>query len=214
MPTVIDFDGTHRRADLALRARRAERRARAIDAQADEDARRTPGWTGSRRATRIVADLRAVGALVTRKPYRTKVPVSSRTGEVIEPLLSLQWFVRDGVARQARARSVPHGSLRFVPERFGRTYEAGLENAARLEHLAPGLVGPSASGLVHAGRRRDRRARRRRGARASRASATAATSCGAIPTRSTPGSPRACGRSRSWAGPSGRPNSSTGIPTR
>ncbi len=78
--------------------------------------------------TAVVADLASSGALVNEEPYTTKVPVSSRTGEVIEPLLSLQWFCRmDELARPALA-AYRSGEITFVPERFGRTYEQWLEN--------------------------------------------------------------------------------------
>lgn len=125
MPTVIDFEGRiaapiWRYGEAGLSAR--ER----IDAQA---ARMAPyvGLDRFEARARLVADLRAAGALEREEPYRTKVPVSSRTGVVIEPLLSLQWFVAmESLAKPALA-AYREGALRFVPERFGRTYEAGLE---------------------------------------------------------------------------------------
>ena len=77
---------------------------------------------------RVAADLAARGVLERAEPYTTKVPVSSRTGEVIEPLLSLQWFCRmDELARPA-LEAYRSGAISFVPERFGRTYEQWLEN--------------------------------------------------------------------------------------
>ena len=106
MPTVIDFEG-RLCGDVPL------------------------GYAGLERfaaRTKAAADLTACGALVKEEPYATKVPVSSRTGEVIEPLLSLQWFCRmDALAGPALA-AYRSGELRFVPERFGRTYEQWLEN--------------------------------------------------------------------------------------
>jgi valyl-tRNA synthetase len=65
---------------------------------------------------------------VKEEPYVTKVPVSSRTGEVIEPLLSLQWFCKMEELAAPALEAYRSGELRFVPERFGRTYEAWLEN--------------------------------------------------------------------------------------
>ena len=133
MPTVIDFDGRISapiwRDDTPAGAGEnpaAQAARAAIDAQA---ARMAP-YVGLERVearARVVADLRAAGALAREEPYRTKVPVSSRTGVVIEPLLSLQWFVAmESLAKPALA-AYREGALRFVPERFGRTYEAGLE---------------------------------------------------------------------------------------
>ncbi len=124
MPTVIDFDGRIS-APVWRYDEAAEKRA-PIDAQA---ARMAP-YAGLERfeaRKRVVADLRAAGALDREEPYRTKVPVSSRTGIVIEPLLSLQWFVAMESLAKPALEAYRGGALRFVPERFGRTYEAGLE---------------------------------------------------------------------------------------
>lgn len=77
---------------------------------------------------KVAVDLAGCGALVKEEPYTTKVPVSERTGAVIEPLLSLQWFCKmDELAKPALA-AYRSGAITFVPERFGRTYEQWLEN--------------------------------------------------------------------------------------
>ncbi|HEY9179319.1 MAG TPA: valine--tRNA ligase, partial [Candidatus Baltobacteraceae bacterium] len=76
----------------------------------------------------IVADLRELGLLVEEQPYRHAVAVSERTGEVIEPLLSLQWFVRMRPLADAALQAYRDERVRFVPERYGRTYEQWLEN--------------------------------------------------------------------------------------
>ncbi len=76
----------------------------------------------------VARDLAHSGALEKEEPYTTKVPVSSRTGEVIEPLLSLQWFCKMEELAQPALAAYRSGQLRFVPERFGRTYETWLEN--------------------------------------------------------------------------------------
>jgi len=76
----------------------------------------------------ILDDLRAAGLLVEEKPYRHAVAVSERTGEVIEPLLSLQWFVNMKPLAEPALQAYRDGRVRFVPERYGRTYEQWLEN--------------------------------------------------------------------------------------
>lgn len=77
---------------------------------------------------RVVEMLREKELLVKEEPYRHAIATSERTGAVIEPLLSEQWFVR--MAPLARlALDVYHaGRLRFTPERYGRIYEQWLEN--------------------------------------------------------------------------------------
>ena len=76
----------------------------------------------------IVADLRDLKFLIEERAYRHAIAVSERTGEVIEPLLSLQWFVDMKPLAQPALQAYREGRLRFVPERYGRTYEQWLEN--------------------------------------------------------------------------------------
>jgi valyl-tRNA synthetase len=124
MPTVIDYDGRmiapvwRVEPDAAMRARfDVGREALAKYVGMDRFAARKL----------LVSDLDAAGALVRVEPYETTVPVSSRSGEIIEPLLSLQWFMAmESLAKPALAAH-RDGRVRFVPERFGRTYEHGLE---------------------------------------------------------------------------------------
>ena len=76
----------------------------------------------------IVSDLRDSGHLVKEEPYRHAVAISERTGDVIEPLLSLQWFVKVRPLAEPALEAYRDGRLRFVPERYGRTYQQWLEN--------------------------------------------------------------------------------------
>ncbi len=124
MPTVIDFDARIV-APVWRYDETAERRA-PIDAQAAAMAAYA-GLDRFEARKRIVADLRAAGALVEERPYRTRLPISSRSHAVIELLLSLQWFVRIAPLAQPALDAYRDGRIRFVPERFGRTYAAGLE---------------------------------------------------------------------------------------
>jgi len=77
---------------------------------------------------RVVADLRELGLLRGQEPYTHAVPFSHRSGERIEPLISLQWFMRmDELAEPAMA-AVRDGHLRITPERWSRVYLDWLEN--------------------------------------------------------------------------------------
>ena len=76
----------------------------------------------------ILADLGELGLLVQETPHRHAVATSHRTDEVIEPLLSLQWFVKMQPLAEPALQAYHDGRLRFVPERYGRTYEQWLEN--------------------------------------------------------------------------------------
>jgi valyl-tRNA synthetase len=77
---------------------------------------------------RILADLQQQGLLVSEKPHKLKVPRSGRTGVIVEPMLTDQWFVKtDGLASNA-LKAVADGSVQFFPEHWTSTYNHWLEN--------------------------------------------------------------------------------------
>ena len=76
----------------------------------------------------IVADLDAAGLLVEVKPHRLQVPRGDRSGQVIEPFLTDQWFVKmDDLARRG-LELVESGQVKFVPPNWINTYRHWLEN--------------------------------------------------------------------------------------
>ncbi len=77
---------------------------------------------------RIVEDLRQLGVLAEAQPHRHSVATSDRSGDVVEPLLSLQWFVKAAPLAAPALEAYRSGRIRFVPGRYGRTYEQWLEN--------------------------------------------------------------------------------------
>ena len=77
---------------------------------------------------RIVADLTRANLLVAAEPHRHALTTSERSGDVIEPLLSLQWFVKMAPLAEPALAAYRDGRVRFIPERYGRTYEQWLEN--------------------------------------------------------------------------------------
>ena len=81
----------------------------------------------------VLADLEAAGLLLEAKPHKLQVPRGDRTGQVIEPWLTDQWFVRmDGLG--ARGLELAGGSdatdaqVRFVPGNWINTYRHWLGN--------------------------------------------------------------------------------------
>ncbi len=88
----------------------------------------TKAWIATKRARRSSKICAQRGLLVKEEPYRHAVAVSERTGDVIEPLLSLQWFVKMKPLAEPALTAYHDGRLQFVPERYGRTYEQWLEN--------------------------------------------------------------------------------------
>jgi len=76
---------------------------------------------------RIVADLKSQGLLVSEKPYKLRVPRSGRTGVIVEPMLTDQWFVKmDGLAKRGLG-AVANGDVKFYPEHWASTYNQWLE---------------------------------------------------------------------------------------
>ena len=78
--------------------------------------------------TKILADLQAQGLLASEKPYKLRVPRSGRTGAIVEPMLTDQWFVKmDSLARQG-LDAVATGAVKFHPGHWATTYNHWLEN--------------------------------------------------------------------------------------
>ncbi|MDO4765869.1 MAG: valine--tRNA ligase [Eubacteriales bacterium] len=76
----------------------------------------------------IVKDLEEGGYLLHIKPHRHNVGVHERCGEVIEPLLKEQWFLRMEELAKPAIEALKSGELKFVPERYGKIYLNWLEN--------------------------------------------------------------------------------------
>jgi valyl-tRNA synthetase len=77
---------------------------------------------------RILADLRAQGLLVSEKPYKLRVPRSGRTEEIVEPMLTDQWFVKMESLAKLGLDAVARGDVRFYPEHWKSWYDNWLEN--------------------------------------------------------------------------------------
>jgi len=84
---------------------------------------------------RVVADLDAQGLLVETKKHKLTVPRCARTGQVVEPMLTDQWFMamtkpgRDGESIAGRAIGmVERGDVRFVPDNWVNTWNQWMKN--------------------------------------------------------------------------------------
>jgi valyl-tRNA synthetase len=76
----------------------------------------------------VLADLTAQQLLVSEMPYKMRVPRSGRTGVIVEPMLTDQWYVRmEGLAK-AGLEVVASGEVKFFPEHWTTTYNQWLEN--------------------------------------------------------------------------------------
>ncbi|WP_448335947.1 valine--tRNA ligase [Bellilinea sp.] len=77
---------------------------------------------------RMWEDMRAAGLVIKEQPYTLNVPRSQRGGEIVEPMISTQWFVRIQPLAEAALRAVREGQIKIVPERFTKVYYNWLEN--------------------------------------------------------------------------------------
>ncbi|GAA5344849.1 valine--tRNA ligase [Planifilum fimeticola] len=78
---------------------------------------------------RIVKDLKEAGVLVKVEDHVHSVGHSERSGAVVEPILSTQWFVKmKPLAERAIADTKSGKGVRFVPERFEKIYLHWIEN--------------------------------------------------------------------------------------
>ena len=76
---------------------------------------------------RIVADLEAQGLLVKTEPYRVPVRRCYRCDTVVEPYLSLQWFVKMAPLAAPALQAIRDGSLRLIPDRWTGVYVHWME---------------------------------------------------------------------------------------
>ncbi len=72
--------------------------------------------------TRILADLEAQGLIERIEPHKLTVPRGDRSGAVLEPLLTDQWFVDIKPLADPAIRAVETGRIRFVPENWSGVY--------------------------------------------------------------------------------------------
>ncbi|APC90937.1 MULTISPECIES: valine--tRNA ligase [Francisella] len=76
----------------------------------------------------IVADMEALGLLDKIEPHALKVPTGDRTGEVLEPYLTKQWFVKADILAKPAIEAVEKGDVRFVPDNWKNTYFAWMRD--------------------------------------------------------------------------------------
>jgi valyl-tRNA synthetase len=92
------------------------------DGRMTEEAGEFAGMTAAEAQKAVVAALQKEGRLRAEEPYLHSVPFSHRSGERIEPLISLQWFCRmDELARPA-IEVVERDEVRIAPPQWKRVY--------------------------------------------------------------------------------------------
>jgi valyl-tRNA synthetase len=77
---------------------------------------------------KLWADMRVAGLVIKEEPYTLNVPRSQRGGEIIEPMVSEQWFVKIAPLAGAAEAAVRDGRIRIIPEHFEKVYYNWMEN--------------------------------------------------------------------------------------
>ncbi|MEM7502243.1 MAG: valine--tRNA ligase [Pseudomonadota bacterium] len=76
----------------------------------------------------IVDDLDALGLLEQTQEYRRNVPRGDRSGAIVEPYLTDQWYVDIKPLAEPAIEAVKSGRIRFVPENWSKTYYEWMHN--------------------------------------------------------------------------------------
>ncbi|KAL3568380.1 hypothetical protein D5086_031031 [Populus alba] len=77
---------------------------------------------------KLWSELEETGLAIKKEPHTLRVPRSQRGGEIIEPLVSKQWFVTMEPLAEKALRAVEKGELTIIPERFEKIYNHWLSN--------------------------------------------------------------------------------------
>ncbi len=157
---------------------------------------------------KLWADMASIDLTIKEEPYLLNVPRSQRGGEIIEPMVSTQWFVRIRAAGRRRARG---GARRPASTLCQSALQKCITTGSKISRIGASAAScgggiASRSGTARTAGRRLLLVKTQTTAR----TAAALTSC-RTRTCSTPGSPQVCGPSRPWAGPMTPPITATSI---
>ncbi len=81
---------------------------------------------------KLWSDMKRAGLVIKTEPYLTTIPRSQRGGEIVEPMISTQWFVTIEPLAKAGLEAVRDGRIQIVPERFEKIYFNWLD-ASRIK---------------------------------------------------------------------------------
>lgn len=77
---------------------------------------------------KILADLQAQGLLIDTQPYKRLTPRGDRSGTIVEPLLTDQWFIKIESLAKPAIEAVKKGEIKFIPEQWNKTYFHWMNN--------------------------------------------------------------------------------------
>ncbi|MBN2303412.1 MAG: valine--tRNA ligase [Anaerolineae bacterium] len=98
------------------------------DASLNENAGAYAGLDRFEARKKLWTDMEAAGMTIRVEPYTHAVPRSQRGGEIVEPLVSTQWFVKIQPLAEKAVAAVRDGRIRIVPDHFEKVYFNWMEN--------------------------------------------------------------------------------------
>ena len=98
------------------------------EAKVNENAGKYPCQDRFEARKQLWAEMKEAGLVIKEEKYMTTIPRSQRGGEIVEPMISEQWFVKIDPLAEAGLAAVKDGRIKIVPERFEKTYYNWLEN--------------------------------------------------------------------------------------
>ncbi|MGH2542066.1 MAG: valine--tRNA ligase, partial [Ardenticatenaceae bacterium] len=98
------------------------------DATLNENAGPYAGMTREVARAQLWTDMKEAGLTLKEVPHQLNVPRSQRGGEIVEPMVSTQWFVKMDDLARAGLEAVRDGRIKIIPERFEKVYYNWLEN--------------------------------------------------------------------------------------
>ncbi|OGT37638.1 MAG: valine--tRNA ligase [Gammaproteobacteria bacterium RIFCSPHIGHO2_12_FULL_37_14] len=76
----------------------------------------------------VIRDLQTQDLLEKIDPHKLKVPRGDRSGTVIEPYLTYQWYVKSKILAEPAMAAVEKGEIRFIPDNWSKTYFQWMHN--------------------------------------------------------------------------------------
>jgi valyl-tRNA synthetase len=99
-----------------------------IEAKINENGGAYQGLDRFEARKKFWADMEQAGLTIKTEPYLTNIPRAQRGGEIIEPMMSTQWYVKIKPLAEPAIEAVRSGKIKIVPERFEKVYFNWMEN--------------------------------------------------------------------------------------
>ena len=105
-------------------------------------------WIAFVARKKVIKDLEDQSLMEKIEPHTLSIPRCERSGAIVEPYLTDQWYVSTKPLAEKALEAVKNGEIRFTPENWTKTYYQWLENIEDWCISRQTLVGTSHSSLV------------------------------------------------------------------